>query len=94
MTCTSTTRRIKGFGAEYLMDVVLLCRMHHQTVHDLEKHGFQLWGATKLASRPPERIAKILSRPYYRKGDKKPKKVKPSAVQKKRAKKHKLSKGQ
>ena len=49
----------KRFGAEYLMDVIALCRKHHEAVHALHKArpNGGLWG-----------ISKVVRRKYVKKG--------------------------
>jgi hypothetical protein len=47
-------------GNERLMDVMLVCRDHHGVIHQLERHGFQLWRASKTS---PKKATKLLAGP-------------------------------
>lgn len=42
-------RTYKRLGAEWLMDLMALCRECHQMAHDIEGSGVQLWKATNKA---------------------------------------------
>lgn len=50
-------RTYKNLGAERLMDLVPLCRKHHEAVHSLQKQNprLDLWKATKVVIKKSRR---------------------------------------
>ncbi len=53
-------RTYKRFGKEYLRDLMALCRDCHQSAHNVERKGVQLWAATGRAIGKRRKKAKAM----------------------------------